>query len=225
MIKVTDKWSKKKIKEWVFAQDWYQTIKITDDIVTPGAVDASWRFKMMNLGDLTGKTVLDVGCNSGQICIETKRLGASRVVGIDIYKKRLSQAITLAEILNLDIEFKEIGILESESLGQFDIVFCIAVLTEVPDLISSLLILKNITKEILYLELSISPISSIPLTMTEDLKIRRTNGRCYLREIRGNRWSLVPDMRFLETLLGDKFKIQKLGKSSRYTLLRCDVKK
>lgn len=219
------KWSNERIRDWVYSQDWYQTIKITDDISTPGIVDASWRFKLMNLGNLNGKTILDVGCNSGQVCFEAKKLGALRVVGIDIHKIRLSQAKTIAEILNLDIEFKEIDILECQILGQFDIVFCIAVVTEVPDLISSLLTLKSITKEILFLELSLSPISSVPFSISEDLKIRRSKGRCYLREIKGNRWSLVPDMRFLETLLGDKFKIKKLGKSSRYTLLRCEVKK
>lgn len=216
-------WTKEKIKEWVFSQDWYQTIQIADDISTPGNFDSSWRFKLMNLGDLTGKSVLDIGCNSGQICFKVKELGASRVVGIDINKKRLNQARTLAEILKLDIEFKEIGILECEKLRQFDVVFCISVVTEVPDLISSLLVLKSVSKKLLYLELALSPLPSIPFTLTEKFKFKKTNGRCYLRKIKGKMWNLLPDMRFIKTLIGDKFKIQKLGRSSRYTLLRCEA--
>ncbi len=219
------KWSKEKIREWIFSQKWYQTIKITDDLVTPGHVDASLRFELMNLRNLTGKSVLDIGCNSGQICFMAKKLGAFKVVGIDINKMRLAQAKTIAEILNVDIDFKEIGIAEVKELGQFDVVFCIAVITEVPDLISSLLTLKLITNEILFLELALSPIPSIPFGFTEEFKIRQTYGRSYLRKIRGDKWNLVPDIRFVKKLLGDKFRISKLGKSSRYTLLRCEVQK
>ena len=33
--------------------------------------------------DLTGKTVLDIGCNAGFYSMEMKRRGAERVVGVD----------------------------------------------------------------------------------------------------------------------------------------------
>jgi tRNA (mo5U34)-methyltransferase len=33
--------------------------------------------------DLSGKTVLDIGCNAGFYALEMKRRGAARVVGID----------------------------------------------------------------------------------------------------------------------------------------------
>ncbi len=39
--------------------------------------------------DLAGKAVLDLGCGYGENCAEFKRLGASRVVGIDISEKML----------------------------------------------------------------------------------------------------------------------------------------
>ena len=34
--------------------------------------------------DLTGKTVLDIGCGYGENCTEFLRLGAAKVVGVDI---------------------------------------------------------------------------------------------------------------------------------------------
>ena len=222
---MTNKWTKERIKEWVFSQDWYQSIHVIDDIITPGNFDAAWRLKLMNLGDLSGKSILDVGCNSGQICFQAKKLGASKVVGIDINKFRLSQAKKLADIMNLDVEINEMDILDSIKLGQFDIVFCVAVLTEIPDLISSLFVLKQITKDILFLELAIAPFHNSPLFISENYKIRRLKGKCYLRKIKGDRWNLMPNMQFIKTLLGDKFKIKKLGKSSRYTLLKCEVVK
>lgn len=217
-------WSNEKISEWVNSQEWYQSIKITDEITTPGNFDANRRFKLMRIGDLSGQSVLDVGCNSGQICFEMKKLGASKVIGIDINKQRLTQAKILSEIMNLEVDFKELDILECPKLGIFDFVFCIAVVTEVPDLISALLALKQVVGKTLFLELALSYIPSIPYTFLGGFKIRRSYGKCKLRRIKGNRWNLVPDMRFIKTIFGDQFKIKILGKSSRYSLLKCDKK-
>ncbi len=219
------RWTKEEIREWIFSQDWYQSIHVIDNIVTPGKFDSTWRFKLMNLGDMSGKSVLDVGCNSGQICFQVKKQGALKVTGIDINQKRLLQAKKLAEIMELNVEFKELDILESVKLGQFDIVFCISVLTEISDLLSSLLVLKKITRERLFLELAIAPFPSLPFFISEGFKLKKSTGKCHLRDIKGNQKVLLPDMRLIKTFLGDKFKIQKLGRSSRYTLLRCEIKK
>ena len=40
--------------------------------------------------DLTGKTVLDIGCNGGFYSLEMKRRGAARVLGIDLDEDYLS---------------------------------------------------------------------------------------------------------------------------------------
>ncbi len=218
------KWTREKIKQWICSQYWYQTIHVIDDIVTSGIFNASLRLKLLHLGDLGGKSVLDVGCNSGLHCFEAKKHGALKVTGIDIREDRLYQARILAEIKDLNIDFKKLDILKICELGQFDIVFCFSVVTEVPDLISSLLELKKVTKETLFLEMAISPFPNIPWTISKNFKLRRITGRCYLRKIRGHRWSLMANMQFIKALLGDKFNIIVLGKSSRYTMLKCDVK-
>ena len=41
------------------------------------------RFRHAVPEDLTGKSVLDIGCNSGFYSIEMKKRGAERVVGVD----------------------------------------------------------------------------------------------------------------------------------------------
>lgn len=46
-------------------------------------------------GELTGKTVLDLGCGSGRYLVEAARRGASRVVGVDTSPEML----TIAECL------------------------------------------------------------------------------------------------------------------------------
>ena len=44
------------------------------------------------LPDLTGKSVIDLGCGYGENCREFARLGASTVVGVDISSKMLQVA-------------------------------------------------------------------------------------------------------------------------------------
>src|SRR3954447_6071511 len=60
--------------------------------------------------DLSGKTVLDIGCNAGFYSIEMKRRGAARVVGIDSDERYLAQARFAAEVLNADIEFRNMSV-------------------------------------------------------------------------------------------------------------------
>ena len=57
--------------------------------------------------DLTGKSVLDIGCNAGFYSMEMKRRGAERVLGIDFDDDYLAQARFAAEVDGLDIEFRQ----------------------------------------------------------------------------------------------------------------------
>src|SRR5436190_23952274 len=56
--------------------------------------------------DLSGRTVLDIGCNAGFYSLEMKRRGAARVVGIDSDPRYLAQARLAAEISGLEIELR-----------------------------------------------------------------------------------------------------------------------
>src|SRR5438876_3533740 len=57
--------------------------------------------------DLTGATVLDVGCNAGFYSMEMKKRGAKRVLGIDVVDRYLNQARFVAETLGLEIELRK----------------------------------------------------------------------------------------------------------------------
>lgn len=79
--------------------------------------------------DLTGKTVLDIGCNAGFYSIEMKRRGAARVVGIDVDEEYLAQARFAAEVSGADIEFRKLSIYDIAQFGQkFDVVLFMGVL-------------------------------------------------------------------------------------------------
>src|SRR5829696_2105270 len=72
--------------------------------------------------DLTGRTVLDVGCNAGFYAIEMKRRGAERVVGIDFDDGYLAQARFAAEVLGVAIELKKLSVYDVASLHErFDL--------------------------------------------------------------------------------------------------------
>ncbi len=79
--------------------------------------------------DVTGASVLDIGCNGGFYSIQMKRRGAARVLGIDVDERYLGQARFAAEVLNLDIEFEKLSVYEIDSVpGQFDYVFFMGLL-------------------------------------------------------------------------------------------------
>lgn len=73
--------------------------------------------------DLSGRRVLDIGCNAGFYSLEMKRRGAERVLGVDFDKKYLAQAHFAAEVTGLDIEFRQLSVYDVAQLRErFDIV-------------------------------------------------------------------------------------------------------
>jgi tRNA (mo5U34)-methyltransferase len=79
--------------------------------------------------DLSGKTVLDIGCNGGFYSMEMKRRGAERVVGIDSEDLYLNQARFAAEVEGLDIEYRKMSVYDVAQLGEkFDFVIFMGVL-------------------------------------------------------------------------------------------------
>ena len=79
--------------------------------------------------NLTGLSVLDIGCNGGFYSIEMKRRGAERVLGIDFDEDYLAQARFAAEVTGLDIEFRRLSVYDVGALGErFDIVLFMGVL-------------------------------------------------------------------------------------------------
>ena len=81
--------------------------------------------------DLSGKSVLDIGCNAGFYSIEMKRRGASRVLGIDSDERYLAQARLATEVLGYDddVEFARLDVYDVGALGEkFDLVIFMGVL-------------------------------------------------------------------------------------------------
>lgn len=79
--------------------------------------------------DLTGKSVLDIGCNAGFYSMEMKRRGAERVLGIDSDEDYLSQARFASEVSGLQIEYRKMNVYDVPKLNErFDVVLFMGVL-------------------------------------------------------------------------------------------------
>jgi SAM-dependent methyltransferase len=202
-------WDEERVEQWVASSDWYQRIPVRDGLVTPGGYDSIARLSKLHLPPLEGKTVLDVGCNSGMYSFECERLGAQRVVGIDVNRKRLRQAVTLKEILRSRVEFRNMSLYDAPSLGTLDYVLCIAVLHDADDLLRALAIIKDAARLAIYLEIHLwkPPLS------------RRFPLARLVRTKRG--WNFLPTRALLEQVVSDSFDVEFLGPSPvHYDLFR-----
>lgn len=87
------------------------------------------RFSQAIPENLCGKSVLDIGCNAGFYCMEMKRRGAERVLGLDTHDEYLEQARFAAEISGINVEFAKLSAYDIGALGeQFDLVIFMGLL-------------------------------------------------------------------------------------------------
>jgi len=132
---------------------WYQKIHLPVGHTTSER-DRSEIADRIFPSDLRGSSVLDVGCAEGFFCAEAKNRNAGKVVGIDVDKDRLEAARQLAEVLNLDIEYHQMAVMNVNTLGAFDYVLCLNVLHHVSDPIHLIHKLAHVAKERLVLEIA-----------------------------------------------------------------------
>jgi tRNA (mo5U34)-methyltransferase len=109
------------------------------------------RFSKAIPADLRGRTVLDIGCNAGFYAIEMKRRGAERVVAIDSDPRYLAQARFAAEVLDVEIEFREMSVYQLPLLAErFDVVLFMGVLYHLRHPLLALDILhEHVTRDLL----------------------------------------------------------------------------
>jgi tRNA (mo5U34)-methyltransferase len=86
-------------------------------------------FKHAIPDDLSGASVLDIGCNGGFYSFEMKRRGAARVLGVDHDPVYLAQANFAREQFELDVEFLQADVYDIDKLNEtFDYVLFMGVL-------------------------------------------------------------------------------------------------
>ena len=92
---------------------WYQNIELAPGIWTGlgdrRAYDPRDRWVLIEPyipKDLSGKTVLDLGCNAGFFAANMKQRGAERVVAVDVAPWIEKQASLVAAAFGVDIEIR-----------------------------------------------------------------------------------------------------------------------
>lgn len=121
--------------------------------------------------DLTGKSVLDVGCNGGFYCVEAKRRGAGRVLGVDGQRQHVRQALFVRKVLGLDLEFRRFSVydLRPATVGVFDITLALGLVYHLKHLVLALERLHDVTKELLIIETAIIPPEQTPESFVQAL--------------------------------------------------------
>ncbi len=125
--------------------------------------------------DLTGKSVLDIGCNGGFYSMEMKRRGAARVLGIDWDERYLAQARFATEVADLDIEFAQLSVYDVGALGErFDLVIFMGVLYHLRHPLLALdLIHEHVAGDLLLFQ-SILRGSGVVTPVDDDYDIKKT---------------------------------------------------
>jgi len=79
------------------------------------------------LGDLSGKSILDIGCGSGRYMFEAVRHNATKVLGLDAAQGALDKALELATQVGIEdkLEFECADFLEFESSEKFNVIFAV----------------------------------------------------------------------------------------------------
>jgi tRNA (mo5U34)-methyltransferase len=114
--------------------DWFHNINLHGVWTAPNHFlgdfpNVKWKHIAPELPqDLSGASVLDIGCNGGFYSIELKKRGASRVLGVDVDDRYLEQARFASQVLGLDIEFAKCSVYDVDSIpGKFDLVLFMGV--------------------------------------------------------------------------------------------------
>jgi tRNA (mo5U34)-methyltransferase len=117
------------LKPWFHDMD-LGGVRTAPDHFLWGYPEQKWkRFAHAVPQDLSGKSVLDIGCNAGFYSLEMKRRGADRVLGVDFDDRYLEQARLAAEVRGADIEFRKLSVYDLAALGErFDLVLFLGVL-------------------------------------------------------------------------------------------------
>ena len=121
--------------------------------------------------DLTGKTVLDVGCSAGFYSIQARRRNAQRVLGVDEQRLCVSQARFVDRVLGLGNDFERCSLydLNPAELGRFDVVLALGLIYHCKHIIQGLERLFLVTKELLILESAILPPEQTPPAIPKPL--------------------------------------------------------
>ena len=151
-------WNSGELKERIAALDpWFHNLRLQGIQTAPDHFlgdypEMKWQsFRHALPEDLSGKSVLDIGCNAGFYAMKMKERGASRVLGVDWDEHYLRQAQFAAEVRGLEVEFRRLSVWDLAALDErFDLVIFMGVLYHLRHPLLALdLIHEHVAKDLL----------------------------------------------------------------------------
>ncbi|HEY6190435.1 MAG TPA: DUF1698 domain-containing protein [Pyrinomonadaceae bacterium] len=148
-------------------EPWFHKIELGQGLTTKTRSSAGedadhplgfWKITQRCLpDDLSGKSVLDVGCNAGFYSIEAKRRGAASVLGVDAQRHHIEQAKFVRRVLGLDIAYRRMSVydLDPRVIGTFDLTLALGLIYHCKHLVLALERLYLVTRELLIIETAI----------------------------------------------------------------------
>ena len=147
-------WTEQQVRKMLEVDDFkYQDIELPYGLST-GGYDRSETARAIFPDDMTGKSVLDLGCKFGYFCFEALKRGADRVVGVDVDPESVRKARLLADCLGWKTRFEQFDIEEKSLDESFDYVLCLNLLHHMKNPLSLLENLIDVTRERLILEVA-----------------------------------------------------------------------
>lgn len=159
------------IREFDEDLGWYQNIDLGNGIHTKSRViwgedpdhpRARWEsIKSAVPDDLSGMSVLDIGCNAGFLALEAKKRGADYVCGVDIREGYVEQARFCADVMDLDVDFQTRSVYDLASLDRkFDFIFFVGLLYHCKYLLKAVDQVVGVSTGTLIVESAIDPVES-----------------------------------------------------------------
>jgi tRNA (mo5U34)-methyltransferase len=157
-------------------RSWFHVLDFGDGLVTPGRDVTEAKLAALELPDLTGKSVIDIGAYDGYFSFECERRGAARVVANDHWawtwpgedaRRNFELSRT---ILDSSVEPLEVPVtaLDGAEHGTFDVTLFLGVLYHAPDMLGYLRAARSVTADMLVLE-----------TLVDALDVDRPTAVCY----------------------------------------------
>ncbi len=169
---------------------WYQRIRLSDGVYTPGPMDSEEKLRLMQLPeDLRGKSVLDIGCNEGFFAFEAERRGAAYVLAIDADARARKKFHVVKHLLKSNVEFRFLDVtdLDERTIGRFDVTLFFSVFHHLKYPFLALDKVASVTGEMAVMEFLVAGMKRA--VVDEPLVVRRT------RE--GPKRGLLPTRAFL----------------------------
>lgn len=144
---------------------WFHQIPLPEGI-TNGVDQSLAKLNFIDMPNVLGKTVLDLGAWDGYFSFAAEKLGATRVLAVDTdaWQKKefgswkngtMKEGFEYARlILNSKVEDKEVELVDisEETVGKFDVVLCLGILYHMENPMQIIKNVFNVTNEVAVFE-------------------------------------------------------------------------